>query len=161
MRKRVSEDLTLFFLPTFGKTFARDVRNNLAIIGVGGNLGNSMRRFKKLALLLASHPRVRLVKTAPILKNPPFGYLDQPDFYNTLFLLDTTLSPIELLNFLLYVEKRFKRVRTFKNAPRTLDLDIIFYNDKKIDKDRLKLPHPHWSERDSVIIPLRFLLERG
>ncbi len=161
MRKKLADNLTLYFSPTFGKTFAKDVRNNLAIIGVGGNLGNCMRRFKKLALLLASHPRVRLIKTSPILKNPPFGYLEQPDFYNTLFLLDTTLSPFELLNFLLYMEKRFKRVRVFKNAPRTLDLDIIFYNDKKIDKEHLKLPHPHWSERDSVIIPLRFLLERG
>lgn len=161
MKKRLTKDLTLFFLPTFPKAFAKGVRKNLAIVGVGGNLGNCLRRFKKVALLLASHPKVRLVKTAPILKNPPFGYLDQPYFFNTLFLLDTSLSPFELLDYLLYLEKRFKRIRSFKNAPRTLDLDIIFYNDKKIDKKYLKLPHPYWSKRESVIIPLRFLLERG
>ncbi len=149
----------LYFLPTFPGCFAKAVRHTPVVLGIGGNIGNVPRRFKKLALLLASHPRVRLVRSAPILKNPPFGYLDQPDFYNSVLLVDTTLSPQALLHFLLRVEKRFGRVRTFKNAPRTLDIDIIFYDNMRIKRKDLTIPHPHWMERESVVVPLYYLGE--
>jgi len=140
-------------------TFFPDVvkksdKRNKALIGVGCNLGNCIRRFKKLYLFFRAHPYVDIVQTSIIYKNPPFGYLNQPDFYNTVMVIKTDLSPIELLNFLLYVEKKFGRVRSFKNAPRTLDLDIILYNNIKINKKRLILPHPHFKKRDSVLIPL-------
>ncbi len=98
-----------------------------------------------------------MLATAPILKNPPFGFLDQPDFFNSLIEVETSFSPKELLHFCFWLEKRFKRRRTFKNAPRTLDVDIIFYDDIHIDTKDLQIPHPHWFERESVIIPLRFL----
>jgi len=158
MKKRLTDSLTLFFDPLFPKCFANPSRHR-ALIGVGGNIGNVKRRFKKVALLLRSHPKVRLIATAPLLKNPPFGYTDQPFFYNTLFLVDTDLPPKALLHFLLRLERRFKRVRTFKNAPRTLDLDIIFYDDVKLNSSELTIPHPHWHQRESVIIPLTFLGE--
>ncbi len=149
----------LYFLPKFPGCFAQDIRHTPVILGIGGNIGNVSRRFKKLALLLRSHPKVRLVRSAPILKNPPFGYLEQPDFYNSVLLVDTTLSPRELLHFVLYVEKRFGRVRTFKNAPRTLDIDIIFYDNMRIKRKDLTIPHPHWMERESVVVPLYYLGE--
>ncbi len=160
MKKILTDELTLFFFPTFPKRFATQKRGKRVVLGIGGNIGNSIRRFKKLLLLFAHHPRVRLVQSAPILKNPPFGYKKQPDFYNTLFVVDTTLSPFRLLQFLLYIEKRFKRVRTFKNAPRTLDIDIIFYEDKKVQTKKLIIPHPQWHTRDAVTIPLKYMLER-
>nr|WP_236618711.1 2-amino-4-hydroxy-6-hydroxymethyldihydropteridine diphosphokinase [Lebetimonas sp. JH292] len=105
-------------------------------------------------MFLSNHPKIDIIKTSIIYKNPPFGYLAQNDFYNTIMIIKTNFSPIELLNFLLYVEKKFGRVRTFKNAPRTLDLDIIIFNEIKINTKKLILPHPFFKKRDSVLIPL-------
>ncbi|MRI83325.1 MAG: 2-amino-4-hydroxy-6-hydroxymethyldihydropteridine diphosphokinase [Nitratiruptor sp.] len=161
MRRTIDRERILFFWPTFPARFHAPTRGRIALVGVGGNLGPVLRRFKKLATILASHPRVRLLATAPILRNPPFGYRDQPDFFNTLFLVQTSLPPRRLLHFLLWLERRFKRERPFPNAPRTLDLDIIFYEECHVDEPKLTIPHPHWMERESVIIPLRYLGEIG
>ena len=128
-----------------------------ALIGIGCNVGNCSRRFKKLFLFLKSHPKIDIIDTSYLYKNPPFGYLDQDDFINTVMLISTSFSPMELLNFLLYTEKKFNRKRSFKNAPRTLDLDIIMYENIKINNKRLNLPHPFFKERDSVLLPLYLL----
>ncbi|WP_035003048.1 2-amino-4-hydroxy-6-hydroxymethyldihydropteridine diphosphokinase [Lebetimonas sp. JH292] len=135
-------------------SYKKSNKKNIALIGIGCNIGNCIRRFKKLYLFLSNHPKIDIIKTSIIYKNPPFGYLAQNDFYNTIMIIKTNFSPIELLNFLLYVEKKFGRVRTFKNAPRTLDLDIIIFNEIKINTKKLILPHPFFKKRDSVLIPL-------
>jgi 2-amino-4-hydroxy-6-hydroxymethyldihydropteridine diphosphokinase len=127
---------------------------NKAVIGVGGNVGNVVRRFKKLFLFLNSHPKVIVKETSVVYRNPPFGYLHQDDFYNTVIIIETKMSATELLNFLLYVEKKFKRKRAFKNSPRTLDLDIILFNNLKLKTEKLSVPHPFFKERDSVLVPL-------
>ena len=64
------------------------------------------------------------------------------------------MQPKELLAYLMRVEKYFSRKRTFKNAPRTLDLDILFFDNRVVNTPKLIIPHPHWQERDSVVIPL-------
>jgi len=125
-----------------------------ALIGIGCNIGNCIRRFKKVYKFLNSHPKIDIVQTSIIYKNPPFGYLNQPDFYNSILVIKTNFSPFELLRFLLYTEKKFKRKRSFKNAPRTLDLDIIMFDELKIKKDNLIVPHPFFKERSSVLVPL-------
>jgi 2-amino-4-hydroxy-6-hydroxymethyldihydropteridine diphosphokinase len=121
---------------------------------VGCNIGNCIRRFKKLFLYLNSHPKIDIIQTSIIYKNPPFGYLNQPCFYNTVMVISTKLSPKELLKFLLRVEKKFGRKRSFKNAPRSLDLDIIMYNNLKINSSNLVIPHPGFKKRASVLVPL-------
>ncbi len=131
----------------------------MVTIGVGGNEGDCVKRFQTLFRYFQNHRFVDLVKTAPILKNPPFGFLNQNDFYNSIIILKTNQSPKSMLKFLLFTEKKFKRKRSFKNAPRTLDLDIIFYDNIKFKSKDLIIPHPHWQKRDSVVIPL-LLLER-
>ncbi len=131
-----------------------------ALIGVGGNIGDTPRRFEHLYWLLKRSRMVTLVETAPIYRNPPFGYLDQADFYNTLILLQTSLTPRQLLHYLLRVERHFGRKRKIKDGPRTLDLDIIFYDDIGIDTERLKIPHPEWMHRNSVLIPLKYMKGR-
>ncbi len=128
-----------------------------ALIGVGCNVGNCIRRFKKLFLYFKNHPLIDITDTSILYKNPPFGYLDQDDFINTLFIVKTNLSPKELLYFLLKTEKKFKRKRSFKNAPRTLDLDIIMYDEVKFNDKKLNLPHPYFKQRDSVILPLYYI----
>jgi len=130
------------------------------IIGVGGNVGDVLRRFEHLFWVLRRSPYIKIIQSTPILKNPPFGFQYQPDFYNTLIVISTTLTPMKLLKYLLHIEKRFHRRREFKDAPRTLDLDIIFYDDIQITSDRLTIPHPDWMRRDSVLIPLKYLKAR-
>ncbi len=127
---------------------------NDALIGIGGNIGDSIGRFERLWRYWQRSSRLYIIQTSPILRNPPFGYTDQPDFYNALIWVRTALDPFELLRYILYTEKRFGRKRSFANAPRSLDLDMIFYNDLQTGTRRLNLPHPHWRERDSVVMPL-------
>ena len=152
-RVRLS-DRSIFSVTFFPSKIKKSVKHHKALIGVGCNLGNCVRRFKKLYLFLSSHPKIDIVQTSIIYKNPPFGYLNQPDFYNTIMVIYTNFSPFALLRFLLYVEKKFGRKRSFKNAPRTLDLDIIIYDEFKIKTKDLIVPHPFFKKRDSVLIPL-------
>ncbi|MRJ02823.1 MAG: 2-amino-4-hydroxy-6-hydroxymethyldihydropteridine diphosphokinase [Epsilonproteobacteria bacterium] len=159
MKERLSSSLVLYFFPTFPRLFGRCRGGAFAVVGVGGNIGDVTMVFRKLALMLAANRRVGLVATSPILKNPPFGYPDQPDFFNAILFLCTKLSPRELLHFLLRTERRFGRRRSFPNAPRTLDLDIIFFEDRRVQSDDLIIPHRYWMERESVIIPLRYMGE--
>jgi len=138
----------------FPAKIKKSIKRHKALIGVGCNMGNCIRRFKKLYLFLDSYPKIDVIQTSIIYKNPPFGYLEQNDFYNTVFVISTDFSPEGLLKFLLYTEKKFKRKRSFKNAPRTLDLDIIMYDYVKVNKKNLIIPHPFYKQRDSVLVPL-------
>lgn len=125
-----------------------------AVIGLGGNQGDVKKRFVKLYRTFLNDPRFCVQESSKVFQNPPFGYLDQPDFYNAVIVLQTSLSAKALLKVLLHFEHLFGRVRLFKNGPRTLDLDIIFFDNQKIIQPNLIVPHPKWSERASVIVPL-------
>lgn len=129
------------------------------LIGIGGNIGDVKKSFKKLYMYLRRDRRFHILQTSPIFKNPPFGYIHQDDFYNAVIRLQTSLSPRVLLKILLNIEKIFKRSRSFKNAPRTLDIDIIFYDNLKYSSKTLLIPHPKWSERESVVVPLNFIIQ--
>jgi len=128
-----------------------------AILGIGGNMGDTVRRFEHLYTFLVKSPLITVLETSPILRNPPFGYLDQADFCNAVVVIQTRLLPMQLLRYVLQVERRFGRKRSFANAPRTLDIDILFYEKRKMHTRHLILPHPHWHERDSVKLPLEKL----
>ncbi|NPA87222.1 2-amino-4-hydroxy-6-hydroxymethyldihydropteridine diphosphokinase [Caminibacter pacificus] len=138
----------------FPAPYKKSTKKNVALIGIGCNLGNCIRRFKKVYKTIDSHPKIDIIQTSIIYQNPPFGYLDQPDFYNSILVVKTSFSPFELLRYLLWIEKKYGRKRSFKNAPRTLDLDIILYNNVKINTKKLIIPHPHYKKRDSVLVPL-------
>ncbi|RUM67714.1 MAG: 2-amino-4-hydroxy-6-hydroxymethyldihydropteridine diphosphokinase [Sulfurospirillum sp.] len=150
----MQEDLRLYFLKNFPSKNFKSFKKHCATIGVGGNTGDVIKRFKKLFYYLQQSRVVDIICTSAILKNPPFGYLDQPYFFNTIIIIKTNLPPQKLMRYLLFVEKRFKRIRNFKDSPRTLDLDMIFYDKISISSKHLTLPHPHWFERESVTIPL-------
>ena len=124
------------------------------VVGIGGNVGDVRRRFEHLHFWIQRDKRVALLKTSLILKNPPFGYLSQEDFFNSIIVLKTSMQPKELLAYLMRLEKKFGRKRSFANAPRTLDLDIIFFDNRVIKTEKLTIPHAHWSQRESVLIPL-------
>lgn len=135
----------------------RDTFKYEVIVGVGGNKGDVKRRFRNLLRFWLNDRRLKVVQTSPIFENPPFGFLDQANFFNAVVKVRTSLSPQRFLGLLLHTEKRFKRTRSFKNAPRTLDLDIILFNEARIDSKHLKVPHPCWQERLSVLVPLIFM----
>lgn len=126
----------------------------IATIGIGGNVSDVLRRFNHLIFKFRRDKMVQVLRTGFILKNPPFGYSKQNDFYNSVVLVGTSMQPTELLAYLMRVEKYFARKRTFKNAPRTLDLDILFFDNRIIHTPRLTIPHPCWQERESVVLPL-------
>ena len=157
MKKKLTKELTLLKNSSFPNTFGSSSKRFEVILGVGGNLGNSQAVFKKLLIFFKRSKFVDVEETSPILINPPFGFLQQPDFYNCVIRIKTDLKPHAFLRFILAVEKKFKRKRSFKNAPRSLDLDIIFFSNFVIQTKDLTVPHPKWSERESVVIPLRYM----
>jgi len=127
-------------------------------VGIGGNLGDVKHRFEHLFYHIKRDKRVDIIRTSLILKNPPFGFKDQDDFFNSIIVLQTDMQPVAFLDYLMRLEKKFGRTRSFANAPRTLDLDIIFFDNRVINLPKLQVPHPSWSKRESVIIPLAGLI---
>jgi len=138
-------------------SFYREKGGHKALLGIGGNMGDVLRRFEHLFWYLKRSNLIHIVETAPILINPPFGYTEQDDFYNSLILIETMLTPKALLRYVLRVENVFGRKRLFKDAPRTLDIDIIFYENVTMDTKILTLPHNGWIERVSVLTPLSYM----
>jgi len=128
-----------------------------ATLGIGGNMGDVPRRFNHLFIALQRSAYVDVVETSPILKNPPFGYLEQDYFHNALIIVKTCLRPKALLRYILRIEKKFGRKRSFPDAPRTLDIDMIFYDEVVMKSKELTVPHPGWMNRTSVVIPLTYL----
>jgi len=152
-KKRLDEKNTLIFTSHFPYNI-NETGGKKALLGIGGNIGDVVRRFERLLVYLDRSDFVHVIETAPILKNPPFGYIEQGDFYNSLLLVETQLTAKMLLRYVLRVEKIFGRERSFKDAPRTLDIDMIFYENVKMMTKELTLPHPGWMKRSSVLIPL-------
>ena len=156
IRKRIDAQNMLLRTRIFPARFAGK-NGHEALLGIGGNIGDVVRRFEHLFYYLKRSSLVRVLETAPILKNPPFGYIEQGDFYNSLMRIETLLTPKALLRYVLRVEKVFGRKRLFKDGPRTLDIDILFYENVKMETKELTLPHPGWRERASVLIPLSMM----
>ncbi len=152
-RKALDSHYTLIHTSHFPYT-AFGKKKKKALLGIGGNIGDTLRRFEHLFWYFKRSRYIHIVESAPIIKNPPFGYIKQENFYNTLLLIETRLTPKMLLRYLLKTERRFRRKRSFKNAPRTLDIDILFYEKRVIDTKNLILPHPEWMKRLCVLIPL-------
>ncbi len=161
LKKVLNKNLTLFFDKNYPYTASKkSKKTHTATLGIGGNIANTRRRFQKLFTFLQHSPVVDIMHTSPILKNPPFGYTKQRDFYNAVMVIKTDLNPTNLLKFILRVEQFFKRDRSFKNSPRTLDIDIIFFDKIAVNKKDLTIPHPHYHARESVLIPLAYIIQK-
>lgn len=156
LKKKLDENHTLIRTVQF-PYYSVAYKRHKVLLGIGGNIGDVLRRFRHLFDVFKHSAFLDIVETTPIVKNPPFGYLEQKDFYNALILIETNLSPKALLRYVLGVEKQFGRRRSFKDAPRTLDIDIIFYENIVMHSKHLILPHPYWNQRSSVLLPLQYL----
>jgi 2-amino-4-hydroxy-6-hydroxymethyldihydropteridine diphosphokinase len=127
---------------------------NTAYVALGANLGNPAATVRAAFAALANLPESRVVRTSSLYRTAPVGILEQPEFVNAVAELATTLPPEALLDALLEVEQRFGRVRAERNGPRTLDLDVLLYEDRQLDLPRLTLPHPRLHLRAFVLYPL-------
>lgn len=125
-----------------------------AYVALGGNLGGPAARIRAVFAELDRLPRCRLVRASSLYRTAPVGYADQPDFVNAVALLDTGLAPDALMRALLALEARHGRVRSLRNGPRTLDLDLLMYDQRRSDLDFLTLPHPRMHLRAFVLAPL-------
>jgi len=132
----------------------RTQRPERVFIGVGANLDNPEMGVRRAIEALGQIPETRLVASSSLYRTAPVGYLDQPDFVNAVTELETRLDPPALLTQLLSIEQRFGRKRSTRNAPRTLDLDMLLYGDRQMRSENLTLPHPRIAERAFVLVPL-------
>jgi 2-amino-4-hydroxy-6-hydroxymethyldihydropteridine diphosphokinase len=127
---------------------------NTAYIALGANLGDPVATVLAAFGALANLNESRVVHTSSLYRTAPVGNTEQPEFINAVAALETTLAPEALLDALLDVEQRFGRIRAEKNGPRTLDLDLLLYNDLELELPRLTLPHPRLHLRAFVLLPL-------
>jgi len=125
-----------------------------AFVALGGNIGDSPAQIRSALRALAGLPDTRLVRQSSLYRNPPVGYLDQPEFVNSVAQIETRIAPRALLGHLLEIERAHGRVRDHPNAPRTLDLDILLYGGQVVHEPGLTIPHPRMPERAFVLVPL-------
>lgn len=128
--------------------------SHIAYIGLGSNLADPLAQLNRALQALDELPQTRLLKTSSLYRSAPVGYLDQPDFINAVAQLETELSPRALLDALLALELVCGRTREFKDAPRTLDLDVLMYDDLVHHEHGLTVPHPQMHLRAFVLLPL-------
>jgi 2-amino-4-hydroxy-6-hydroxymethyldihydropteridine diphosphokinase len=122
------------------------------IIALGTNLGDRPANLR--AALAAFGPEITITAESAIYETEPWGYADQPAFLNMVVRAETDLSPPDLLTRLKGLESSLGRLPTFRNGPRQIDLDILFYDDLTLDTPPLVIPHPRLHERAFVLVPL-------
>ena len=125
----------------------------LATLGVGANLGDPRPAVRKAIEDLAQLPRTIRVAVSSLYGSAPLD-ADGPDYVNAVVQVRTALSPDALLAALQAIEQRAGRERPYRNAPRTLDLDILLYGEHRVDRDDLQIPHPRMWQRAFVVLPL-------
>jgi 2-amino-4-hydroxy-6-hydroxymethyldihydropteridine diphosphokinase len=127
-----------------------------AFVGLGSNLGDPEELIRSALQLLAAEEGIELLAVSSLRETDPVGYQDQPRFLNGAAGLATELSPHELLERLLAIERRLGRVRGEgpRFGPRTIDLDLLLYGDETVQEPGLTLPHPRLHERRFALEPL-------
>ena len=125
----------------------------LAAIGLGANLGDAAATLHAARGRLAQLPQTALRAVSPLYRSAPIDAAG-PDFFNAVALVDTDLDPEALLAALQGIEAEHRRERPYRNAPRTLDLDLLLYGDQVIASPALTVPHPRLHERAFALLPL-------
>lgn len=131
------------------------------LLGLGGNIGDMNAHLDAAIDALAKLPHTQVLRESGRYRTAPVGYLDQPDFLNSVVEIETALSPQAVLGACLGIEACVGRVRTFRNAPRVLDVDVLLCEGFESDNEELTVPHPRMRERAFVLVPLRDLYPDG
>lgn len=124
-------------------------------LGLGSNLGDRAGYLRRARENLA--PEVNLLRASSVYETPPWGYTDQPAFLNQVVEVQTDLEPEALLVKLKGIESELGRVKNFRYGPRCIDLDILFYENRIYQSERLTIPHPSLAERAFVLVPINEL----
>jgi 2-amino-4-hydroxy-6-hydroxymethyldihydropteridine diphosphokinase len=125
-----------------------------AVIGLGANLGDPAAQLRTAIAAIGRIADTRVLAVSSFYRTAPVGFLAQPEFVNAAVSLETTLAPRALLDALQAIEAAAGRERRFKDAPRTLDLDLLLYGDRVADEPGLTIPHPRLHERAFALAPL-------
>lgn len=130
-----------------------------AFLGLGSNLGDRANYLAQAIFALTS-PMLKVEATSRIYETEPWGVMDQPIYWNQVLEIETSLEPMELLHFCQEIEIRLGRERKEHWGPRTIDIDLLIYDNTVRDSKELILPHPYLEERAFVLVPLREIAPR-
>lgn len=122
-------------------------------LGLGSNIADRLSNLKR-ALSLLRKRDINILKTSSVYESSPVDYLEQSDFLNIVVEVETALEPGEILESIREIENSLGREREIKKGPRTIDIDILLYDDAEIRSAELTIPHPRMFERSFVIVPL-------
>ncbi|HJF67128.1 2-amino-4-hydroxy-6-hydroxymethyldihydropteridine diphosphokinase [Staphylococcus kloosii] len=125
-----------------------------AYLGLGSNVGERLEQLESAIKILDNVEGVQVSQISSVYETEPVGYVDQPNFLNLCVEVKTELTPQQLLQQCFYTEQQLHRVRDIRWGPRTLDVDILLYEDEIIEEENLIVPHPRMRERAFVLTPL-------
>ena len=128
------------------------MKEHIVYLALGSNLGNRLENLKQAIVSLT--PQLEVKSKSQVYETPPWGYEDQPKFLNQVIKAETYLDPERLLKHLKRLEVALGRKNSFPNGPRSIDMDLLFYDDLVLNKPSLVLPHPRLHERAFVLLPL-------
>lgn len=131
-----------------------EMKYHKAYLGIGSNLGDRMENLRSSLRLIDETNHSKVVRTSPVYETEPYGDVEQDNFLNAVVEIETQLSPGQLMDTLLSIEAELKRERIIHWGPRTIDLDILFYDDLVSSDPHITLPHPGVHERLFVLVPL-------
>lgn len=126
----------------------------MIVLGLGSNIGNREENIKAALAALDAHPAIEVVTVSSLYETAPVGFTEQPEFLNAVARINTSLQPVELLEACLTVEKQLGRVREVRWGPRTIDIDVLLFDELELSTEQLSLPHPRLHERCFVLVPL-------
>lgn len=127
---------------------------HLATLGLGGNIGDPAASMARALVLLDTRSDCAVTHVSKLYRTPPWGKVDQDWFFNACAAVKTTLSPDDLLDACLSIERQMKRERLERWGPRTIDIDVLTYDDRTQQSQTLEIPHPRMTGRGFVLKPL-------
>ncbi|GAB7232530.1 hypothetical protein TOTSKI_14940 [Facklamia hominis] len=128
-------------------------------LSLGSNMGDRIQQLKSAQKYLKMHEAIKIIHASSYYQTSPVGGVVQDDFINQALLIETNLSPYCLLDYIHEIEAKLHRERIIRWGPRTVDIDILFFDHKKQDDPKLILPHPQVFNRLFVLIPLREIMQ--
>lgn len=128
---------------------------SIAYIGIGTNIGNRKDNIKAALEAINLLPKTKVLKVSNLYETEPWGFLEQDKFLNAAAKIQTEFSSACFLGMLLGIEASMGRVRSIKNGPRVIDLDLLYFDNEVLNTKELTLPHPRVNERAFVLVPLK------
>ncbi|MGY0354323.1 2-amino-4-hydroxy-6-hydroxymethyldihydropteridine diphosphokinase [Enterococcus avium] len=126
-----------------------------AYLGLGSNIGNKIDYIKNAVFLIEQVPQITIEKKSSFYETEPYGYYKQEKFINSVILVETSFNPLRLLKILNEIENRLERTREIHWGPRTIDIDILLFENVKFTTERLTIPHKDFQNRAFVLVPLQ------